>query len=65
MTAASVVDAGELIPDTRTLGELMAAVEGLRNQLSAFSMQALAEIELLKYWIQVAIEQALDKEGAT
>lgn len=42
----------ELIVETRTLGDLLAAVEGLRGQLSTFSMEALAEIDQLKYWIQ-------------
>ena len=40
-----------LVVAPRTLGEVIAAVEGYRNQLSVFSMQALAEIELLKEWV--------------
>lgn len=44
-----------LIMKPQTLGELLQAVEGLRGQLSTFSQQSLAEIDLLKYWIQKAI----------
>jgi hypothetical protein len=35
-----------------TLGQLVAAIEGFRNQLEIFATTALAEIDLMKYWIQ-------------
>jgi hypothetical protein len=47
----------DMVDIPRTLGDLMAAVEGLRGQLSTFSMQALAEIDLLQYSIQRKIDE--------
>jgi hypothetical protein len=53
MVAISNGAASEMIAEApRTIGELMESVEGLRNHLSTFSIQALAEIALLKFWIQ-------------
>jgi hypothetical protein len=42
----------DLVVNVRTLGEIVAAIEGYRQQLDAFSQQALAEIDLLKHWIE-------------
>jgi hypothetical protein len=50
----------DLIVNARTIGEILAAIEGYRQQLDAFSQQALAEIALLKSWI----EKLPDKEDA-
>jgi len=45
-----------LIIQTKTLKELLEAVEGYRSQLSTFSDQALGEIDQVKFWIQKAID---------
>jgi hypothetical protein len=45
-----------LLVGTRSLSELLEAVEGLRGQLSVLSDTALSELELMKFWIQKAID---------
>ena len=42
----------EIIDGPPTVGQLLVAITGLRNHLDTFSIQALAEIDLMKYWIQ-------------
>ena len=46
-----------LVVAPRTLGEVIAAIEGYRNQLSVFSDTALAEIELLKQWVGRLVQE--------
>jgi hypothetical protein len=50
-----MAEKSELVIQTETLKEMLAAVEGYRGQLSNFGDQALAEIDQLKFWIQKAI----------
>jgi hypothetical protein len=42
----------DLVVDVRTLGEILAAIEGYRQQLDVFSQEALAQIDRLKHWIE-------------
>jgi len=55
-----------LVIHVKTLGEVLSAIEGLRGQLSVLSDTALLELNLMKFWIQKAIDAgaaqiALDK----
>jgi hypothetical protein len=53
----------DLIVETRTLAELLTAIEGYRNQLSVFSDTALIEIEMLQNWVRLQIAQGTPKVG--
>jgi hypothetical protein len=51
----------ELIVETRTLGELVDAIKGYRQQLSVFSDHALMELERLEAWIKANVESGTPK----